>query len=971
MIDKHRNYHTKYILTLVFSSIFLVSFGLIVHNAFADQVVATIPVNGAFGVATNPNTDMTYVANGHSYQIQVIDDKTNTVVATVEPASALSGSYGCYTYTIAVNPATNIVYTNNNACVYWPPSSAPAWIPQTVSVINGTNNKVIAVDTISRIMLSSEPPQPIAVNPTTKMIYALANVRTSQSTPSYVAVINGTTNQVTSNIAMPDNQASDITINSQTNTIYVLDGNIIFVIDGNTDSIVKNFSWGKSSNEGIGVNPTTNRIYVSNSDNTVSVIDGSTDQVISTVNGTAYGFVGVNPVTNKVYVTYPSSHFISVINGSTNTLTSQVYVGAGPSGIGVNTDTNKIYVGNSGSGTVSVIDGTIPNTSSVPTSPQNLQATTMSSSQINLSWTTPTNNGGSPITGYGIERSTDAGTSWSTIVTSINSTTYSNTGLLPSTTYAYKVSAHNWFPGTSSESNSASAATSASSGTIVLSNLQTTSGTTSSSNQITLANFNAGTGSNRLLVVGVSANNNDVLSVKFGGVSPSASSSSSYDGLWIFVNPSGAKNIVVTFSGPTSAVVGAYAFAGVDDTNPVLNMGGGGTMTTSNPTASLITQYPNDWVLEHLSVYGGVTLSNPTCMPEWNISASGIITGASSLASSASPGPVSCGWSTSKSTGAWENNVIEIKSAGSASNTSTVPSAPQNLQSTAGNSQVTLSWTVPSNNGGSAITNYNVYRGTSSGSETLLTQIGNLTSYNDNTVTNGKTYFYKVTAVNSVGESVPSNEASATPVASTTSGIVLNNIQSTSGTTSSSNQITLSNFNAGTGSNQLLLVGVSANNNNVISITFGGATLTQKVMSFYNNDAEFWYLKNPSGTGDIVVTMAGPTQAVVGAYSFSGVNQTSPIPTKAIRHNTTPNSPTISITTKYPNDLVFDLPSIYGGSTLGSPTCTQQWDLNVPNAITGASSSTMVSSPGLVTCKWTASSGDMWDDVAVEIKASR
>src|SRR2546427_7737045 len=56
--------------------------------------------------------------------------------------------------------------------------------------------------------------------------------------------------------------------------------------------------------------------------------------------------------------------------------------------------------------------------------------------------------------------------------------------------------------------------------------------------------------------------------------------------------------------------------------------------------------------------------------------------------------------------------------------TSTVPSAPQNLQAAAGNAQVSLSWTAPSSNGGSAITNYKIYRSTSSGTETLLTKIG-------------------------------------------------------------------------------------------------------------------------------------------------------------------------------------------------------------------------------------------------------
>jgi hypothetical protein len=93
----------------------------------------------------------------------------------------------------------------------------------------------------------------------------------------------------------------------------------------------------------------------------------------------------------------------------------------------------------------------------------------------------------------------------------------------------------------------------------------------------------------------------------------------------------------------------------------------------------------------------------------------------------------------------------------------TVPSAPQNLKATAGNAQVTLSWSAPSSNGGSAITNYNIYRGTASGGETLLTTLGNVLAYTDTAVTNGQTYYYQVTAVNSVGESSKSNEASATP----------------------------------------------------------------------------------------------------------------------------------------------------------------------------------------------------------------
>lgn len=95
----------------------------------------------------------------------------------------------------------------------------------------------------------------------------------------------------------------------------------------------------------------------------------------------------------------------------------------------------------------------------------------------------------------------------------------------------------------------------------------------------------------------------------------------------------------------------------------------------------------------------------------------------------------------------------------------TIPSAPQNLQATAGDGQVTLTWAVPSSDGGSNIINYMVYRGTSAGGETLLATIGNVLTYADTSVTNNQTYYYKVTAVNGVGEGAYSNEITATPSA--------------------------------------------------------------------------------------------------------------------------------------------------------------------------------------------------------------
>jgi hypothetical protein len=89
-------------------------------------------------------------------------------------------------------------------------------------------------------------------------------------------------------------------------------------------------------------------------------------------------------------------------------------------------------------------------------------------------------------------------------------------------------------------------------------------------------------------------------------------------------------------------------------------------------------------------------------------------------------------------------------------------SAPTNLTATAGDSQVTLSWTAVSD-----ATGYNIKRSTTAGGP--YTNVGSNvsgTSYVDSSVTNGTTYYYVVTALNGTAESANSNEASATPVAS-------------------------------------------------------------------------------------------------------------------------------------------------------------------------------------------------------------
>ncbi len=80
-----------------------------------------------------------------------------------------------------------------------------------------------------------------------------------------------------------------------------------------------------------------------------------------------------------------------------------------------------------------------------PSPPRNLTAKAAGASVIDLSWTAPADTGTSDITGYKIEVSTNAGTSWDDLEddTENKNLTYKHTGLDAGTTRHYRVSAIN------------------------------------------------------------------------------------------------------------------------------------------------------------------------------------------------------------------------------------------------------------------------------------------------------------------------------------------------------------------------------------------------------------------------------------------------------------------------------------------------------------------------------------------------
>jgi len=98
--------------------------------------------------------------------------------------------------------------------------------------------------------------------------------------------------------------------------------------------------------------------------------------------------------------------------------------------------------------------------------------------------------------------------------------------------------------------------------------------------------------------------------------------------------------------------------------------------------------------------------------------------------------------------------------------TATAPGAPAGLKTTAGQGQVTLSWVAPASTGGSAITSYDIYVGTTSafrGGLPSFVSKGAGTSYVVTGLSAGTAYYFKVAAVNARGAGPVSPVASATP----------------------------------------------------------------------------------------------------------------------------------------------------------------------------------------------------------------
>ena len=127
------------------------------------------------------------------------------------------------------------------------------------------------------------------------------------------------------------------------------------------DSVIKTITVGTGPYGDV-FDPDNGYIYVANNNNqepSVSVIDGSTNTVIATINDQPRAPRELAFDSNNGYIYVADIDAVSAIDGRTNTLVTSIPTGGSiVDGVAYDSLNNNVYAVNAGSGTVSVIDGT-------------------------------------------------------------------------------------------------------------------------------------------------------------------------------------------------------------------------------------------------------------------------------------------------------------------------------------------------------------------------------------------------------------------------------------------------------------------------------------------------------------------------------------------------------------------------------------------------------------------------------------
>jgi YVTN family beta-propeller protein len=300
----------------------------------------TIPVGiSPHFVAVSPSGDRLYVTNFGSETVSVID--TNTLMVIRSPITFGSGPYG-----VAVTPNGARVYVSN-------------YRSGTVSVIDTATNSAVTTIPVGH------GPWGVAATPNGARVY-VTNIESND-----VSVIDTATNAVVRTIQTPT-WPNLLAVTPDGSRVYVanfIGGPLggLSMIDTATYMVIT-ITVGSgpdhAGNTGVAVAPNGGQVYLANVTGTVSVISTATNTVVATITAGANPWgLAMDPAGKHLYVTNydwlgtgsSGANTISVIDTTSNAIvTTLPPVGESPYGLAA-TATN-VYIAHTGSDLVSVID---------------------------------------------------------------------------------------------------------------------------------------------------------------------------------------------------------------------------------------------------------------------------------------------------------------------------------------------------------------------------------------------------------------------------------------------------------------------------------------------------------------------------------------------------------------------------------------------------------------------------------------
>ena len=320
----------------------------------ASLSLALIPgTGGAFGVIVNENANLVY-ATGQGNLMRAIDGATDTALAAI----AMPGLISTAAFeNIALHTWTGRVYVKTSD------SSTPAKLV----VVDGdrlspTFNTVLAAINVGR-----------AGGGDVVVDESLNRIITTSLVDKKTSIVDGASNAVIATI--PSTQSpSDVAIDPVSHRAYVANQlNFVQEIDVSGATLTATILTAAEAGLGV-VNPVNHLFYTTRTVDTTDLPIFNKCGLAGVVTGQPhnsgrYVFPAVNRITNRVYAGNSGATltgdtiapgFVSVIDGSTNSVITNVLVGDQPFGNAVNEITNKIYVLNAGllaAGSISVIDG--------------------------------------------------------------------------------------------------------------------------------------------------------------------------------------------------------------------------------------------------------------------------------------------------------------------------------------------------------------------------------------------------------------------------------------------------------------------------------------------------------------------------------------------------------------------------------------------------------------------------------------